>query len=208
MADGRSGGRTLILLRHGRTAWNHARRVQGQTDVSLDDEGRAQAKRVAEVLADLSPSLLWSSDLARARETAATVAATTGLTPSYDARLREFSLGEREGISHEEYAVLAPDEFALFRQGVYDSAPGAEPTGDVRARMFGVLGNLLAALEPGQTGVAVSHGAAIRVATGAMLGWPEDDFHTLGGLDNCGWVVLQEHPEISTLRLGAYNRTT
>ena len=73
--------------------------------------------------------------------------------------------------------------------------------------MYAVLTDMLAALGPGETGVAVSHGAAIRVATGAMLGWPDDQFHSLRGLDNCGWVLLEEHPKVGVLRLGAYNRT-
>lgn len=201
------GGRTLVLLRHGRTAWNHARRVQGHRDISLDDEGRAQAERAAKAVADLAPALLWCSDLARARETCAYVATATGLTPSYDARLREFGLGEREGLTHDEYEALAPGEYAQFRQGHLDAALGGERTVDVRHRMTEALGDLLAALAPGQTGVAVSHGASTRVATAALLGWPDEAFHTLRGLDNCGWVVLQEHGDGGPVRLVAYNRT-
>ena len=199
--------RTLVLLRHGRTAWNHALRVQGQLDVELDDVGREQALGAARVLAEVAPSVLWSSDLVRARVTADALAEATGLAPSYDARLREFHLGERQGLTHAEYAELDPAGFAQFRTGRYDAAPGAESVPAVRARMVAVLGELLDALGPGETGVAVSHGAAVRVATGAMLGWPEEQFHTLRGLDNCGWVVLEQHPDAGTLRLGAYNRT-
>ena len=55
--------------------------------------------------------------------------------------------------------------------------------------------------------MAVSHGAATRVATGALLGWPDEQFHTLRGLANCGWVVLGEHGDGGPLRLVAYNRT-
>ena len=199
-------GRRLVLLRHGQTAWNHSKRVQGQTDTDLDDVGRAQAVEVASALAKLEPAVLWSSDLSRARETAETVGSATGLEPVYDARLREFSLGERQGMTHAEYAAADADEFEQFRLGNYDAAPGAEPTAAVRTRMTEALRDLLAALAPGQTGIAVSHGAAIRVATGAMLGWPDDQFLTLRGLENCAWVVLEEHPEVAELRLGAYNR--
>lgn len=198
--------RRLVLLRHGRTAWNHAKRVQGQTDVELDDVGRAQAVDAAAAMAKLEPTLLWSSDLSRARETAEAVGSAAGLEPVYDARLREFDLGERQGLTHAEYAAIDAAEFEQFRRGNYDTAPGAEPTSVVRARMREVLRDLLAALGPGETGIAVSHGAAVRVATGAMLGWPDEQFHTLRGLDNCGWVVLEEHPEVAELRLGAYNR--
>ncbi|CAN5264296.1 histidine phosphatase family protein [soil metagenome] len=199
--------RTLVLLRHGRTAWNHAGRVQGQLEVDLDDVGRAQAERVARVVAAMSPARLWCSDLARTRQTCAPVAAATGLEPTYDERLREFYFGEREGLTHAEYAAAAPEEFEQFRLGNYDACPTAERTAVVEVRMATVLHELLDVIGPGETAVAVSHGAAIRVATGALLGWPEDQFHTLRGLENCGWVVLQEHPDTADLRLVAYNRT-
>ena len=62
--------RTLVLLRHGQTAWNLEHRAQGHSDVELDDTGHAQAAAVAPYVAGLAPALLWSSDLARARQTA------------------------------------------------------------------------------------------------------------------------------------------
>ncbi|MDP2775387.1 MAG: histidine phosphatase family protein, partial [Nocardioides sp.] len=123
--------RTLVLLRHGRTAFNHALRVQGQLDVELDEVGREQALVAAEALAKLGPTLLWSSDLLRARATAAALAEATGLSPTYDARLREFHLGERQGLTHDEYSTLDPVEFEQFRKGHYDTALGAEPAADV-----------------------------------------------------------------------------
>ena len=83
----------------------------------------------------------------------------------------------------------------------------AEPTSVVRARMVESLLELTALLEPGGTAVAVSHGGAIRVATAALLGWPDDRLHTLRGLDNCAWAVLHQHPDDGVLRLSAYNRT-
>jgi probable phosphoglycerate mutase len=196
----------LVLLRHGRTAWNHEKRVQGQLDAELDDTGHEQAGRTADVLKLLQPTLLWSSDLVRARDTAGYLARATGLEPSYDVRLREFDLGERQGLTHDEYAAIAPEEFELFRQGYYDDAPGAESVPDVRARMTEVLGEMLAALGPDETGIAVTHGAAARVAIAAMLGWPDDAFHSLRALANCGWAVLGHHPDTGDLRLAAYNR--
>lgn len=206
--------RTLVLLRHGRTAWNHAGRVQGQLEVDLDDVGRQQAERVAQEMKQLRPAVLWCSDLARTRQTCAPVSAATGLEPAYDRRLREFSFGDRQGLTHAEYAALDPAEFAEFRRGNYDACPTAERTAAVEVRMATVLRDLLDVTGPGETSVAVSHGAAIRVATGALLGWPDDTFHTLRGLDNCGWVVLQEHAAddvadrvAGRLRLVAYNRT-
>ena len=125
---------------------------------------------------------------------------------AYDARLREFDLGERQGLTHDEYAAIAPEEFELFRQGYYDDASGAESVPDVRARMTAALREMLAALGPDETGIAVTHGAAARVAIAAMLGWPDDAFHSLRALANCGWAVLGHHPDTGDLRLAAYNR--
>lgn len=202
-----SAGRRLVLLRHGRTAYNHARRIQGQLDVELDETGVAQADAVAPAMAALSPDVVWCSDLARTRRTAEPVLAACGLEAAYDARLREFHLGERQGLTHEEYAVLAPEEFARFHQGDFDVCPGGETTEQVRSRMVSVLTDLLAATPEGGTALAVSHGAAIRVATVALLGWAPEQIHSLRGLDNCGWVEVLEQPEAGRLRLLAYNRT-
>ncbi|MSZ77211.1 MAG: histidine phosphatase family protein, partial [Actinobacteria bacterium] len=113
--------RRLVLLRHGQTAYNRTQRIQGQFDADLDDTGRAQAIAVAPHVAALAPVVLWSSDLSRARDTAAAVAAATGLAPTYDARLREFGFGDLEGITHAEYAGRDPGEYARFRQGDYDA---------------------------------------------------------------------------------------
>ena len=98
-------GRRLVLVRHGQTAWNAAGRAQGHTDISLDDTGRRQSEEMATVVADLHPALLVSSDLARARETAAFLEKATGLTAEEDQRLREYDVGIRTGLTHEEFAT-------------------------------------------------------------------------------------------------------
>ncbi len=199
--------RTLVLLRHGRTAWNHSGRLQGQRDVGLDDVGHDQARRTAPAIAALAPTLIWSSDLERTRQTVAPIAEACGVTTVFDARLREFGFGPYEGLTHADLETRDPASFAALRRGDYDAVTHAEDVDVVRERMVAVLGDLLAALEPGQTGVAVSHGAAIRLATGAVLDWPEAQFRTLHGLHNCGWAVLRQHDHDGVLRLEAYNRT-
>ncbi len=196
----------LVLLRHGRTAWNHSRRVQGQLDAELDEVGHEQAAQVAEVLVQLKPVRLWTSDLVRARATAQHLANRTGLEPSVDPRLREFNLGERQGLTHAEYEAAAPEEFALFRQGYWDSTPGAESSAAVRERMLGALDEAFAELGDDEVGVVVSHGAALRLAIGALVNWPTDAFVTLGPLNNCGWAVIHQDPDTLTRRLAAYNR--
>ena len=82
--------RKLVLLRHGRTEWNHARRAQGHADVPLDSVGIAQARAAGPMVAALRPARLWSSDLARARQTADIVAEECCLPVEEDPRLRDF----------------------------------------------------------------------------------------------------------------------
>jgi broad specificity phosphatase PhoE len=200
------GLRRLVLLRHGRTEWNATKRIQGQLDPELDETGLAQARAVAPVMAGLRPVSLWSSDLARARLTTEEVVRATGLQATYDARLREFSLGERQGLTHGEYAELDPAEFARFRAGHWDEIPGAETRAEVAERFTAVLKEASATLEPGQTALVVAHGAAIRVATVHWLDWPLDIAWDLRALANCAWVELEERPS-GRWALAAYNRT-
>ena len=129
----------LVLLRHGRTDWNAARRIQGQADSRLDTLGHAQAEAVAPTLAALGPAVLWTSDADRARSTASYVAAACGLTPIVDARLREYSLGHREGLHHHEFEATAPEEYAEFVRLNWDAVPSAEKQADVAARMTCLL---------------------------------------------------------------------
>jgi probable phosphoglycerate mutase len=198
-----SAARRLVLLRHGRTALNHEKRIQGQLEVELDDTGHAQAQAVAPAIATLGPVVLWASDSLRARQTASYVVAATGLEPTFDARLREFFLAERQGITHAEYAGLAPAEFAEFRRGHYDVVPGGEKTVEVVARMREATAALVGLLAPGETGLAVTHGAAIRALVADVVGGDLDGFH---GVDNCAWVELRQEAEGEPLRLVAYNR--
>ncbi len=199
-------GRTLVLLRHGRTAWNHEGRVQGQLDVGLDEVGHGQASAAAASVAALRPVALWCSDLARARETVAPLADLTGLPVTYDKRLRELAVGDLEGLRLGELEARDPAAYRALVRGRHDDVPGAEPTVEARERMTEALGELVAALGPGETGVAVSHGGVIRIATVGLLGWPHDQLHDLRGLHNCHRAELVEDPHDGRLRLRAYNR--
>jgi broad specificity phosphatase PhoE len=197
----------LVLLRHGRTDWNAARRIQGQSDSQLDELGHAQAAAVAPVLAGLAPAVLWSSDSDRARDTAAYVASACGMTPTYDARLREYSFGQHEGLYHHELEAADPAAYRAFVSLDWDSVSGVEHHAAVAARMTEALTELAALVPEDGVGLAVSHGAAIRTAVGALLGWPRDQALTLRGMDNCGYAVLRRAGRSAPWRLHAYDRT-
>jgi len=199
--------RRLVLLRHGRTAWNESGRAQGHADIELDRTGHAQAESAARQLGGLDPAALWSSDLARARQTADYVASACGLSPKYDDRLREFDVGERQGLTLDEFAERYPDEYSSWVRG--DGllpVRGGEVTEDVERRIVPALRECLGSLGHGETGLVVTHGAAMKVAVTGLLGWPRDLTISLKGVDNCAWVVLEEIEHGGRLRLAAYNR--
>jgi len=199
--------RRLVLLRHGRTAWNESGRAQGHADIELDPTGHAQAESAARQLAGLDPAALWSSDLARARQTAGYVASACGLSPRYDDRLREFDVGERQGLTLDEFAGRFPDEYTSWVRGdALLPVRDGEVTEDVERRIVPALRECLGSLGHGETGLVVTHGAAMKVAVTGLLGWPRDLTISLKGVDNCAWVVLDEIEHGGRLRLAAYNQ--
>jgi broad specificity phosphatase PhoE len=201
-----SNGRRIVLVRHGQTAWNAEGRAQGHADVSLDDDGRRQAETMAAALADLDPALLVSSDLTRARETAAFLEKATGLTAQEDARLREYDVGERTGLTREEFAErLGADAALAWDVHAHVEGPGAETLEEVAERIVPAVREVLERLGPGETAVVVTHGAALRIALAGLLGWPVSTADTLEAMDNCGWALVVEHG-VGRLRLSAYNK--
>jgi len=197
--------RYLLLLRHGQTAWNLERRIQGQLDSGLDETGHAQSRAAAKEIARHHPVLLWSSDLTRGRDTAAYVAEACGLEVVTDARLREYHLGSLQSRTYADIAETMPEVFASFRRGDFE-APDGESTVEVGARMAAALRELLEATPAGRLSVAVSHGAAIRVGLAELMGWGAPLGLTLGALGNCSWAVLTELEPDGQLRLTSYNR--
>lgn len=189
----------LVLLRHGRTAWNAEGRYQGHEQIPLDEVGRAQALAVAPVIASMSPVALWSSDLARAAETAAAVTAATGLATSSDTRLRERFTGAFSGLTAAEIRSRHGDVAdALFGGG---AALDVESEAQVAARMNGVLREVADAVGGHGTAVVVSHGWAIRMAVTSLIGAPAG---ALRGLENCGWAEVAQSG--SRWHLLAWNR--
>ena len=201
-------GRRLILLRHGRTAWNDSGRAQGHADVELDAAGHQQAAAAAPYLSSLRPAALCSSDLARARQTCSYLERATGLAAKYDARLREYDVGVRQGMTLLEFEQRFPAEYAAWIVGD-DTArvPGAEVASDVAQRVVPALREALEALDDDETGIVVMHGACIKVGLVGLLGWPPSVYPGLRGMDNCGWATVEESAATGGLRLVGYNES-
>jgi broad specificity phosphatase PhoE len=187
-----AGPRRLVLLRHGRTTWNKIGRAQGHADVSLDSVGIRQAGNAARQLATYEPSLVWSSDLARARETAHYVAAETGVDVCFDKRLREYDVGIRQGLTFEEFEREHPELFARYKAGERVVVPGAETDAEVAERMVAALREAAESLAEHETGIVVGHGASLRTGMLAFFGISESS-EILAGMANCAWAVLERH---------------
>jgi glucosyl-3-phosphoglycerate phosphatase len=188
---GQRGTRRLVLWRHGQTEWNRVGRAQGHANVSLDDVGRAQARRAAPFLASYEPAFIWSSDLARALETAEHLVALTGQQLVLDKRLREYDVGIREGLTFPEFEAKHPRPYAAFAAGDETGVPGAETTSQVRERMTAVLTDAALAVTDGHTGILVGHGASLRAGLLAFLSVPTELGELLAGMSNCAWAVLE-----------------
>jgi broad specificity phosphatase PhoE len=181
-----------VLWRHGQTAWNLEDRFQGSTDVELDEVGRAQAERAARLLASLEPAAILSSDLARARETAESLARLVGLEVQLDPRLRETYGGAWQGRTATELSTLDPEAYASWRSGADVAAGGGERRTEVAARVCPAILDGVAGVPPGGTLVVVTHGGSARAGIGTLLDLPLDRWAVVGGLANCCWSVLEE----------------
>jgi broad specificity phosphatase PhoE len=174
---------TLILVRHGETDWNAQNRWQGHSDTALNDAGRAQASRLAKGL-DRADAL-YSSDLARARETAEILAATSGLEVRLDERLRERGFGSWEGLTTEEIESSYPGEQERWRAGIGAGAHDAESFEAFAAR----VGSFVDDVGRGhvdETVLVVAHGGTIRVVHALAAGLDYvHDHRSIPAVANC-----------------------
>ena len=171
---------TLIaLVRHGETEWNRLGKVQGHSNIPLNDAGRAQAAGAGEALSGGDYGLLVSSPLERAHETAEIIGRAVGLTVSatYDG-LKERYYGAAEGMTANEYYATFPDR----------QATNAETVDELTERAARTLREI-AASAGDQDVIAVAHGgliaAVLRVASDGSL--PREDEY----IANCSQQILE-----------------
>ena len=202
--------RQVVLWRHGRTEWNVAGRVQGQSDVPLDDTGRSQAREAAARLAALRPDRIVTSDLMRAAETAKILGEVTATAVEFDPRLREMNFGAREGLTWREAWDQFPDGMRAWIEGDETQIPGSETHRQAGERFAEALQDFLAELPDGGVLVVVAHGAVLRTGACVFLEIPEAHWGTFGGLGNCSWTVLEEasHRGRSKWRMTEWNAGT
>lgn len=150
----------ISLVRHGQTDWNLDRRIQGSTDIALNDTGRGHAREAAAILADGTHHAIYASPLVRAHETAQIIAGAIGLDePELVSDLREREFGEAEGMLVADYINRYGDWHA--------DVPGAETFDQVAERALAALDVIARASRrrsapSAESVVVVAHGGVIR----------------------------------------------
>jgi probable phosphoglycerate mutase len=153
----------VLLVRHGETVWNAENRVQGQSDIPLNDMGRAQAAKVAARLARETFEVAYTSDLQRAWDTAAAIIAHhPGVEVRSDPRLRETSKGVWEGRRWAEIHAEHAGALIAWHENRDQIPAGGETLSDLAARVSAVLADLKEH-HMGQSVLVVGHGVVLRV---------------------------------------------
>lgn len=193
----------IYAVRHGETEYNVLGRIQGRSDVPLNEKGRALAKIVGEALADVNFDAVFTSPLSRAKETALLMTAPAcrrmgkAIPVIEDARLMEFDVGlwsghcfkkagfELPGVTLEEYNVFYSDPFRMKHP------PEGESVQDVCRRTEAFLKDLFA--DPAyldKTVLVSTHGCALRALLRSVYQTPDDFWH--GGFPpNCSYSVIE-----------------
>ena len=192
----------LLLIRHGETDDNHRRLFQGQGGSGLNARGRDQASRLAArfTRVGLRASALYCSDLTRAQETADILAPALGLQPIADPALREVNVGSWQGLGYEDIAARYPEEWAAWRRGVDFKRGGGETYAELGDRVAAALDGVTAA-HAGETVVIVSHGAAIKVLVGRVLGLDAVGLRRYRVASNTGVTLVERDGEEDTLMI-------
>lgn len=162
---------TVLLMRHGETAWNANKRLQGWAPVGLSDRGREQAATVASYLdgnGSLTPDRVVASDLQRTRETTELVLSVIDVPVQFEAVWRERDLGVYQGLPY----TTVKDQFPAFGPASATAADQTPESGEslvhVADRVTTGWDDLLAASDPEECVLVVTHGGPIRLLLGHL----------------------------------------
>lgn len=202
----------LCLVRHGETAWNAERRIQGQLDIPLNAIGESQARATAAALTGEHFDALYSSDLGRARVTAEAATHGPGMALTLDAALRERHYGAFQGLTYAEAEARFPEDYARFsaRDPEHAFPDGGESLAELAARVRAAL-ERIADAHPGGHVLIVTHGGVLdiahRMATGKPLSQLRDFTIPNAALnriarDQTGWrlITWAEHAHLDHTR--------
>lgn len=177
----------LILVRHGETVWNQENRWQGQADVPLSASGQTQAQRLAQRLLTERQQVhaIYSSDLARAFQTAEILGESLGLLPLPEQGWREMDIGRWSGLTTAEVATRYAEEWERLRSGEDLPRGGGETFAQFQGRLIHAVQRLFAQ-HAGQRVMIVSHGGAVRAFLLHCRGLAMNQFRQIEKIGNTG----------------------
>jgi len=191
---------TLILVRHGQTAWNVNERFRGREDVPLDEVGLDQAERTAQrVAGQWRPVAVYCSPLSRARVTAEAVARRCGLPAQVHPGLVDIDYGRWQGLTPAEARQRYPRRARRWYRGSRRARPpGGEPLSAVQRRCLKAVLEIASA-HPDQAVVAVGHTVVNRlILLGALSAGMRHFWHL--GQEPCAVNLLEVEGRSFTLR--------
>ena len=181
----------LYIMRHGQTDWNVLHKLQGRTDVPLNEEGRRMAGKAAEAYRNIPFDICCSSPLIRAMETAEIVLNGRGIPIITDNRLREMCFGDYEGIENSFSTPDCPINVIFRHPELYtESISGSETFDELFARTGEFLEKVVdPLLDQGKSVLIVGHGAMNLSIIGRIRKIPRKDFWS-PGIENCKLIRL------------------
>ena len=190
------------LVRHGETSWNRSGRIQGHTDVPLNEHGRQQMTMLAKRLAGCSFSAVYASDLSRATRSAEMIVKGHQAPIWTDSDLREFSYGEWEGLTLKEIETHYPKVLAQrmgFGRNAF-AAPGGEDSVQVLDRVRRFYASAVKRHDDSEDLLIVAHGGSLRALLVCLLGLP--DYYFWGfQVDCCSLSVIDNQLNGRVLKL-------
>jgi len=173
----------LVFIRPGETNWNLQGRFQGWVESPLNEYGRLQIERLANFIRNLGLSVLYSSDIRRAKESAEILATRLGYPPIYDERLRERSVGHWQGLTVPEIHGWYASEYAEFQKDPDNyQIPGGESLSQVKKRAQACLKEILKKHDKDDNSTVgiVSHTITINMMLGVLLPKTDSFARTFG----------------------------
>jgi alpha-ribazole phosphatase/probable phosphoglycerate mutase len=182
-------GCRVFLIRHGETQWNRDSRIQGKSDVPLSDNGIRQAEALSRRLAGQDFAAVFSSDLSRARETAAIIARPHNQPVRVLSDLQELNFGYWEGMTVEDVRrQYSQESSAWWANPLETRIPGGENLAELAERSVRAIKTIIERY-PRQQVVVVAHGGTIRSIVGTVLGLDLNQY----------WRLRQDNASLSII---------
>lgn len=185
----------LYIIRHGETSWNKERRLQGRSNIALNERGRELARKTAQGMRDIPFDMAFTSPLERAKETARLVLEDRDIPIIEDERIIEIGFGAYEGTrwTEKDGAQGNPDIYNFFNHPeCYTPAEGGETLEQLAARTADFMRDICSRGELQDKTILVSvHGAAARGLLNSLRTYDMSEFWGAGVAPNCGVAIVE-----------------